>query len=118
VVSALYITAGSPGIEAQFQELRLVHGTEGDKTRWIGEVVLQNGGLTHFRPIGELSILEGDGRVVESALLTPLPALPKREQRYVVPFTRDLAPGTYKLRARVDLGKNVIEEGTAIVRVE
>jgi hypothetical protein len=117
VVSALYITAGTPGIEAQFKELRLVHGGEGDK-RWLGEVVLQNDGLTHFRPMGELSVLDGRGKVLESAALTPLPALPKREQRYVVPFTRDLPPGTYTLRARVDFGKNVIEEGTAVVRAE
>jgi hypothetical protein len=117
VVSALYITAGSPGIEAQFKELRLVHGSEGDN-RWLGEVVFQNDGLTHFRPMGELSVLDGNGKVLESAPITPLPTLPKREQRYVVLFRHDLPPGTYTLRARVDFGKNVIEEGTAVVRAE
>jgi hypothetical protein len=118
VVSAVYVTSGSPGIEAQFKELRLVHGNPGDKSPWIGEVVLENYSLTHFRPVGELSVLDREGRVVESAPLTPLPALPKREQRYVVPFTSDLPPATYTLRARVDFGNNVVEEGTATVRAE
>ena len=115
VVSALYITAGNPDIEGKFQELRMVRGTGQDSTRWSGEVVLRNNGLTHFRPVGELSILDASGKVLESATLTPLPALPKREQHYLVPFHRDLPAGTYTLRARLDFGKNVIEEGTSVV---
>jgi hypothetical protein len=118
VVSAFYVVVGNPAIEGQFKELRLVHSAEGDKPHWVGEVVVQNHCLTHFRPVGELSVLDGDGKVVESAALTPLPALPKREQRYLVPFTTDFAPGTYTLRARVDFGTNVIEEGTAQVRTD
>jgi len=118
VVSAFYVVVGTPGIEGEFKELKLVHSTEGDKPHWVGEVVLQNHSLTHFRPVGELSVLDGAGKVLESVALTPLPALPKREQRYIVPFTTDLAPGTYTLRARVDFGTNVIEEGTAIVHAE
>jgi hypothetical protein len=115
VVSAFYVVAGNPGIEGGFKELRLVRSTEGDKPRWVGEVVVENDCLTHFRPVGELSLLDSDGKILESVALTPLPALPKREQRYIVPFTSDLAPGTYTLRARVDFGMNVIEEGTAVV---
>lgn len=118
VVSALYITVGSPGIEAQFKDLRLVRGSGGDKTPWMGEVIIQNYSLTHFRPTGELCVLDGGGKIVESAPLKPLPALPKRQQRYLIPLTNDLPPGTYTLRARVDFGKNAIEEGTAVVHVE
>jgi hypothetical protein len=84
----------------------------------VGEVVVQNHCLTHFRPIGELALIDADGKVVESVALTPLPALPKRAQRYLVPFTADLAPGAYTLRARVDFGTNVIEEGTAVVHAD
>jgi hypothetical protein len=118
VVSAFYVVTGNPGIEAEFKELKLVHSTEGGNPRWVGEVVLQNHCLTHFRPVGELSILNSDGKILESVALTPLPALPNREQRYIVPFTTDLAPGAYTLRARVDFGTNVIEEGTAVVHAE
>jgi len=118
VVSAFYVVAGDPAIEGQFKELRLVHKIDGDKPHWVGEVVVQNDCLTHFRPIGDLSVLDADGKVLESVALTPLPALPKREQRYLVPFTIDLPPGTYTLRARVDFGANVIEEGTAVVRAD
>jgi hypothetical protein len=116
VVAALYITTGAPGIEGQFSDLKLVHSLE--PPHWVGVVVLQNSGVTHFRPTGELSVLDLNDRILESVALTPLPALPKREQRYLVPFTRELVPGTYKLRARVDIGNNRIEEGTAVVRAE
>ncbi|MGI8989687.1 MAG: hypothetical protein ACR2I2_08895 [Bryobacteraceae bacterium] len=117
-VSALYITAGRPGIEGEFKQLRLVHGNPGDETRWVGEVTLQNQGLTQFRPIGELSVLDAGGKVLESVPLTPLPALPRREQRYLVHFTRDFAPGDYALRARADFGGSAIEESTAVVHAE
>jgi hypothetical protein len=118
VVSAFYVIAGNPGIEGEFKELRLSHSTDGDKPHWVGEVVVQNHCLTHFRPIGELALIDADGKVVESVALTPLPALPKREQRYLVAFTTDLAPGAYTLRVRVDFGTNVIEEGTAVVHAD
>lgn len=118
VVSAFYVVAGNPGIEGEFKELRLAHSTEGDNPHWVGEVVLLNRCLTHFRPIGELSVLDEGGNVLESVALTPLPTLPKREQRYKVAFTADLPPGTYTLRARVDFGTNVIEEGTALVHTD
>ncbi|HUI57181.1 MAG TPA: hypothetical protein VLY04_19530 [Bryobacteraceae bacterium] len=115
VVAAFYVTLGNPGIEGGVKALRLVREVSGGKTRWIGEVVLDNFSLTHFRPVGELSVLDSNGALLESAAFTPYPALPKREQRYIIPFQRDLAPGTYTLRARVDIGGNEIEEGTAVV---
>jgi len=115
VVAAFYVTLGNPGIEGGVKELKLVREANGGKTRWIGEVVLNNFSLTHFRPVGELSILDGNGAVLESVAFTPFPTLPKREQRYIIPFQHDLAPGTYTLRARVSIGRNEIEEGTAVV---
>jgi hypothetical protein len=118
VVAALYVTAGNPDIEAQFKELRLVRGAPGDAASWNGEVVLRNDGLTHFRPTGELALLDAAGKVLDSAPLTPFPTLPKREQRYLVRFTHELPPGSYTLRARLDFGKDVIEEGTAMVRTD
>jgi len=118
VVSAFYVIVGNPPIEGEFKELRLVRSTDVNKPGWVGEIVLQNHCLTHFRPIGELSVLDADGKILESVALTPLPALPNRDQRYLVPFATSLAPGMYTLRARVDFGTNVIEEGTAVVVAE
>jgi hypothetical protein len=117
-VTALYITVGSPAVEGGFKELRMVPSTEGSGVHWIGEVVLTNRSFTHFRPVGELSVLDNDGKVLESVPITPLPVLPRRDQRYTVAFTRDFDPGTYKLRARLDFGIGSIEEGTAVVRAE
>src|SRR5579884_799655 len=118
VVSALYITLGHPAIEGEFKELKLVRETIASEPRWLGDIVLRNYSLTHIRPIGELALIDGQGRVVDSQPLTPVPALPKRDQHYRVAFARNLAPGAYTLRARVDLGDNRIEEGTAIVRID
>lgn len=117
-ISAFYIVAGSPGIEGEFKELRLLRTNDGLKARWTGEVVIRNHSLTHFRPVGELSLINQDGNAVESVPLTSFPALPQREQRYSVVFTRDFPPGSYTLRARVDFGTNVVEEGTAVVSVD
>ena len=117
VVSALYITLGHPPIEAQFKEIRLIPGGD-NKGGWTGEIVLHNYSLTHIRPVGELSVLDSTGNVVESAPLVPAPALPRRDQHYRIAFAKNPGPGTYKLRARVDFGNNRIEEGTAVVRVE
>jgi hypothetical protein len=116
VVSAFYVVVGKPAIEGGFKDMKLVRHTNSDqKPVWFGEVVMQNFSYMHFRPVGELSILDAAGKVVESAKFVPMPVLPKREQRLLVPFKSDLAPGTYTLRARVDTGNNQIEEGTAVV---
>jgi hypothetical protein len=117
-VTALYLTVGSPAVEGGFKELRMVPSTEGSGPHWIGEVVLTNRSFTHFRPVGELSVLDDNGKVLESVPITPLPVLPRRDQRYTVAFTRDFDPGTYRLRARLDFGIGSIEEGTAVVRAE
>ena len=115
VVSAFYVVVGNPAIEGGFKDMQLVrHGGE-QKPVWFGEVVIENFSYMHFRPIGELSILDADGKVVETEQFVPMPILPKREQRLLVAFKSDLAPGTYTLRARVDIGNHQIEEGTAVV---
>jgi hypothetical protein len=115
VVSAFYVVVGNPAVEGGFKEMKLVRLGNDQKSNWFGEVVMQNFSYMHFRPIGDLSILDADGKVVETVQFVPLPVLPKREQRLLVPFKSDLAPGKYTLRARVDIGNNQIEEGTAVV---
>jgi tetratricopeptide (TPR) repeat protein len=45
------------------------------------------------------------------------PALPNRQQRYLLPLKSDLDPGQYTLRARVEVG-NEIQEATAAVKAE
>jgi hypothetical protein len=114
-VTAIYVTLGKPSIETDFKELNLVRSADNANPHWIGEVVISNFSLTHVRPIGMLSVLDSNGNVLESAPFTPLPLLPKREQRYTIPFEHDFAPGTYTLRARIDIGRDEIEEGTAVV---
>jgi hypothetical protein len=71
----------------------------------------------HFRPSGELSLLDEAGNVVETNPFVPLPVLPRREQPFLFPLKAALTPGNYTLRARVDMGTADLQEGTALVTV-
>jgi hypothetical protein len=81
---------------------------------WQAVVTINNAGLMHFRPIGDLDVLNENGVVVETAHFVPLPVLPMRDQNFLFPL-KLAAPGKYTLRARVDLGGNEIQEATALV---
>ena len=116
IVSAFYVVLGNPAVEAGFKELRL-ENTSDPKEPWRAVVVLKNLSDMHFRPSGELSLLDEGGNVVESNPFAPLPVLPKREQPFLFPLKSALAPGNYTLRARVDMGSADLQEGTAMVTV-
>jgi hypothetical protein len=60
--------------------------------------------------VGELSVLETDGKVIESVPILGVPILPRREQRFLFPFQSPLPPGKYFLRSRIDIGANEIQE--------
>jgi hypothetical protein len=81
---------------------------------WRAVVVLSNSGQMHYRPSGDLEVLDESGKVVESAKFVPMPVLPKRDQNFVFPLNLG-GPGQYTLRARVDLGGAEIQEATARV---
>jgi hypothetical protein len=116
IVSAFYVVLGNPSVEGGFKEIRLER-TSDPKEPWRAVVVLKNFSDMHFRPSGELSLLDDAGKVVESNPFVPLPVLPKREQPFLFPLKAALAPGNYTLRARVDMGSSDLQEGTAMVTV-
>ncbi len=115
VVAAIYVVIGQPPIEGSVKDLTLEYVPDPKAPGWKATVVLSNAGLMHFRPVGDLDVLDAQGTVVESAHFLPLPVLPKRDQNFVFPLKLTAGPGTYTLRARVDLGGNEIQEATARV---
>ena len=116
IVAAFYVIVGNPQIEAGFKEITIEQTPEAGHP-WRAVVVMQNYSQVHFRPAGNLVVLNAEDKVVETASFLPLPVLPKQEQRFFIPLKVPLAPGNYTLRARVDIGNPEIEEGTAVVAI-
>jgi hypothetical protein len=115
VVAAIYAVVGKPAAEGWIKDLTLEYVADPKAPSWRAVAVLANPSLMHYRPTGELDVLDGTGKVVESAKFVPLPVLPKREQRFLFPLKLAGGPGDYTLRARVDLGGNDVEEASAHV---
>jgi hypothetical protein len=115
VVAAIYVVVGQPPIDGAVKDLTLEYVADPKTPGWKATVVLSNAGLMHFRPVGDLEVLDEHGTVVESAHFVPLPVLPRRDQNFVFPLKLTGGPGMYTLRARVDLGGNEIQEATARV---
>jgi hypothetical protein len=114
IVCALYVVVGQPAAEGSVKDLKLesIAGTK--PQAWRAVVVLANPSQMHFRPAGDLDVLDAAGKVVESVKFVPLPVLPKRDQNFIFPLKLAAGPGKYTLRARVDLGGNEIQEATAL----
>jgi hypothetical protein len=116
IVAAIYVVVGKPAVDGAVKDVRLEYVPDPKTPAWRAVVTLHNAGLMHFRPIGDLELLNADGSVVvETAHFVPMPVLPKRDQNFVFPLKLAGGPGKYTLRARVDLGGNEIQEATAIV---
>ncbi|MGA9627945.1 MAG: hypothetical protein WBQ65_25955 [Bryobacteraceae bacterium] len=115
IVAAIYVVVGKPVEEGSIKDLKLEYVPDPKQPGWRAVVVLANPSLMHYRPNGDLDVLDGAGKVVESAKFMPMPVLPKRDQRFLFPLKLEAGPGKYTLRARVDLGGSDIQEATALV---
>ena len=115
MVAAFYVVVGSPKMEGSLKEIRLERVEDPKQPFWQAIVVVENRGLMHFRPSGELVVLDEAGKVIETASFNPLPVLPMRAQRFLFPLKMDIPQGKFRLRARVDIGLNEIQEVTAVV---
>lgn len=114
IVAAIYVVVGQPVIEGTVKDLKLEYVPDPKNPIWRAVVTINNAGLMHFRPEGDLDVLNEDGVVVETAHFVPMPVLPKRDQNFLFPL-KLAAAGKYTLRARVDLGGSEIQEATARV---
>jgi hypothetical protein len=122
-VTAFYVIVGKPGVNGELKGITLERHAAGkastDATApaplWNAVVLLENHGKMHFRPFGQLEVLDAAGRTVQSYSFTAYAVLPLREQRFVFPLTADLPAAPYTLRARVDIGTGVILEAVAVI---
>jgi hypothetical protein len=105
-------------VDGRVKDVRLEKTLDGDQPGWQGVVVLENYGTMHFRAVGELSVLDSGGNVIESVPFAGIPILPKRDQRLTFPLRIPLTEGKYTLRVRVDIGTNEIQEAVVPVVVE
>jgi hypothetical protein len=115
IVVAIYVVVGQPALAGTIKDLRLEYVADPKTPAWRAVVTLNNAGLMHFRPIGDLEVLNAEGAVVETVHFIPMPVLPMRDQNFLLPLKLAGGPGQYTLRARVDLGGNEIQEATALV---
>ena len=130
IVSAFYITIGSPAIMGRLKEIKLeaipppepgsleAAAAKDAKDGWQAVVVLENQGKMHFRPTGKLEVLDAQGKAVETQEFPSLAILRERSQRVIFPLKAQLEPGHYTLRVNVDIGMADIQQGTADVVVE
>ena len=115
IVCALYVVVGKPAADGSVKDLKLDSIAGAKPPSWRAIVVLANPSQMHYRPTGDLDVLDDAGDVVETAKFIPLPVLPKRDQNFIFPLRLAAGPGKYTLRARVDLGGSEIQEATALV---
>lgn len=115
-ITAFYVVVGHPQVAAAIKTLAL-ETVPGDASKHRGVIVIENKGLMHVRPHGELSVLRA-GKVVETVTMFTMPVLPKRSQRFLFPLGTSLAAGDYELRARVEIVPGKVEQSSAMVRVQ
>ncbi|MEI9971830.1 MAG: hypothetical protein WDO73_07115, partial [Ignavibacteriota bacterium] len=113
IVAAIYVVVGKPAVEGTVKDLKLEYVNDPKGPAWRAVVSIANAGLMHFRPEGDLDVLDEGGAVVETAHFTPLPVLPKRDQDFPFPLKLSAGEGKYTLRVRIDIGGNEIQEATA-----
>jgi hypothetical protein len=113
MVTAFYVSTGSPAIEAGLTGLRVEQTGDPKNPVWQAVVILKNWGRRYFRPEGEIELLDSAGKVVESVKVPSMPVLPNREQRLPVPLKTALRQGEYRLRALVSLGTPEVHEAVA-----
>ena len=120
VVTAFYVVVGAPTVQGALKEIKLepvAPDAKNPAPGWQAVVVVDNPTLVHFRPQGQLALIDGSGKVLETLDFPQLPVLPKRSQRFIFKLKTGMNDASYTLRARVDVGTGILQEGTASVVV-
>jgi hypothetical protein len=110
VLAAFYVTVGDATPHGAISGLTLEPRGDG----WQAVLKLNNDSDFHFRPDGALEALDASGAVLAKAAVPSFPTLPRREQRYLVPFEAPRA-ALAALRVRVDLGGAEVLEASVPV---
>ena len=115
MIAVVYATVGKLPTSGVIKDLKLEAVPDASGTIWRAIVIMENSGMVLYRPMGNLEIADSSGRVIESQKLAPFPALPKRQQRYVLPLKSSLNAGQYTLKARIEVGGEIQEASVVVV---
>jgi P pilus assembly chaperone PapD len=118
LMTVFYATVGQPSITGVIKELKLEQVAGTPNPLWRAVVVMENSGFMLYRPVGELSVVDATGTVVETQKVPSFPVLPKRLQRFVLPLKTSLSPGAYTLRARIEVGGEIQQGSVAVTAME
>jgi hypothetical protein len=114
MIATFYPILGKPAISGVIKDVKLEQVSNGSGTLWRAVVVLENSGFMLYRPAGHVDLLDAAGKLVESLQLMSFPALPHRQQRYVLPLKTILTPGPYTLRAQIEVGGEIQQASVAV----
>ena len=114
LITVFYATVGKPQVTGVIKDLKLEQITGPLGPAWRAVVVMENSGLMLYRPVGDLAVVDSNGRVVETQKLPSFPVLPKRLQRFVLPLQGNLVPGAYTLRARIEVAGEIQQASVAV----
>lgn len=116
VVAAFYVVVGKPASNGELSGLSLEHvPASGGPDVWRVVVRVRNNGDLHLRPQGKVRLYAAEGKLVEELTLPSFPALPHREQRYLIPLTSSRGAEVRSLEAEVDPGLNEVHKATVAV---
>jgi P pilus assembly chaperone PapD len=117
LITVFYATVGKPPVTGVIKDLKLEQIAGVSPPIWRAVVIMENSGLMLYRPIGELSIVDSDGKIIESQKVPSFPVLPKRQQRFLLPLKTSLAPGAYTLKARIEVAGEIQEASVAVTAI-
>lgn len=120
LASVIYIRVGNPAIQGQLADIRLAaapakpevqpaaaHGPD-----WQLQLSLRNDGRTYLRANGKAELLGASGQILATFPLESQVVLPASMRVFSFPYSGPLSPGSYQLRATVDIGQ------PALLRIE
>jgi len=118
VVAVFYVVVGDPLVQGGLEELGLERVPGSSPAQWRAVLTLRNAGDRHFRPQGRLQVLGCSGEVLEEISLPSFPALPRRNQRYLMPLQTEARDRICSIKAAVELGNHEILETQARVALQ
>lgn len=115
VVAVFYVVVGDPPARGELEELGLERVPDSNPAQWRAVLTVRNAGDRHLRPQGRLQMLGCSGELLEEISLPSFPALPRRNQRYLMPLQTAARERICSVKATVELASDETLETQALV---
>jgi P pilus assembly chaperone PapD len=118
VATLLYATVGSPKPSVELTDLqgRVLPNRAPEVV-----VTLKNTGMVQARTRGTAVVFDASGRTVRQLTVPNAPVLPESERELAIPTANEgeapLAPGTYRIEVKLDLGMRELLVGETTLEV-